>query len=113
MGVRPTNRSCTPAWNMHSEPELWVSTTQFVCGVNFHQCRAPPAAESDGFRLGPPPEDDDASAAAWDAYWGWDCCGPGGVCDRVYAHLGIAPASWTALKMLPAVRLSTLLMHPN
>ena len=27
--------------------------------------------------------------SAWDAYWGWDCAGPEGLCDRVYQHLRI------------------------
>lgn len=55
------------------------------------------------FAAGPPAGDDDAASAAWDAFWGWDCCAPGGLCERVYAHLGISDSSWPALKMLPAV----------
>lgn len=57
----------------------------------------------ENFAAGPPAGDGDAAAAAWDAFWGWDCCAPGGLCERVYAHLSIAESSWPALKMLPAV----------
>ena len=69
-----------------------------------YQRRAPPGADAEGFRAGPPAGQDEAAAAAWDRFWGWDCCGPGGLCERVYARLHVAPSSWTALKMLPAVR---------
>ena len=56
------------------------------------------------FSAGPPAGEDDAAAAAWDAFWGWDCCGPGGLCERVYGSLHIPRASWAGLKMLPAAR---------
>ncbi|KAL0054954.1 hypothetical protein WJX82_005086 [Trebouxia sp. C0006] len=39
--------------------------------------------------------------SAWDAYWGWDCAGPEGLCDRVYQHLRIPPGQWSGLKHLP------------
>lgn len=39
--------------------------------------------------------------SAWDAYWGWDCAGPQGLCERVYHHLNIPKSDWQALKHLP------------
>lgn len=39
--------------------------------------------------------------SAWDAFWGWDCAGPKGLCDRVYQHLQIPRAEWPGLKHLP------------
>lgn len=39
--------------------------------------------------------------SAWDAYWGWDCAGPHGLCDRVYNHLKIPQSQWSGLKHLP------------
>ncbi|KAA6418450.1 MAG: hypothetical protein FRX49_11610 [Trebouxia sp. A1-2] len=39
--------------------------------------------------------------SAWDAYWGWDCAGPEGLCDRVYQHLKIPRGQWSGLKHLP------------
>ena len=67
-------------------------------------CRALQGAEGEGYSTGPPAgEGGAADAAAWDCYWGWDCVGPGGLCERVFAHLGIARSSWAALKALPAV----------
>ncbi|CAL8463668.1 g3202 [Coccomyxa elongata] len=64
---------------------------------------APRGAETANFSAEPPAGEDDAASAAWDAFWGWDCCAPGGLCERVYAHLGISESSWPALKMLPAM----------
>ena len=66
--------------------------------------RAAPGAEAQGFSEGPPAGESEAAAAAWDLFWGWDCCAPGGLCERAYVRLGIARSSWTALKALPAVR---------
>lgn len=74
-------------------------------GAELHaQCRAAPGAEAQGYSEGPPAGESEAAAAAWDLFWGWDCCAPGGLCERVYARLGIARSSWTALKALPVVR---------
>ena len=67
------------------------------------ECRAPPGAEAANFSVGPPAGDSEAAAAAWDAYWGFDCVAQRGLCDAMYSHLGIAQSSWQALKMLPAV----------
>lgn len=39
--------------------------------------------------------------SAWDAYWGWDCAGPKGLCERIYQHLQIPTAEWPGLKHLP------------
>lgn len=39
--------------------------------------------------------------AAWDAYWGWDCAGPHGLCERVYQHLKLPQSDWQAVKHLP------------
>ena len=30
--------------------------------------------------------------------WGWDCCGPRGLLDRVYSGLDIPTRSWHGLK---------------
>lgn len=40
---------------------------------------------------------------AWDAFWGWDCCGPNGLLDRTYRQLGLPPRTWSGLKKLPEV----------
>ena len=66
-------------------------------------CRAPPGAEAANFSVGPPAGDSEAAAAAWDAYWGFDCVAQRGLCDAMYSHLGVAQSSWQALKMLPSV----------
>lgn len=42
-------------------------------------------------------------APAWDAFWGWDCCGPNGLLDRTYRQLGLPPRTWSGLKKLPEV----------
>ncbi len=68
--------------------------------------RAPRGAETANFAAGPPAGENDSASAAWDAFWGWDCCAPGGLCERLYAHLGISESSWPALKMLPAVSMT-------
>lgn len=39
--------------------------------------------------------------SAWDSYWGWDCAGPKGLCERVYQHLKIPTDQWSDLKHLP------------
>ena len=39
--------------------------------------------------------------SAWDSYWGWDCAGPKGLCERVYQHLHIPTGQWSGLKHLP------------
>ncbi|BDA42344.1 hypothetical protein COCOBI_03-2310 [Coccomyxa sp. Obi] len=43
------------------------------------------------------------SEAVWAAFWGWDCCGPGGILDRLYTALKIPERSWSGLKRLPEV----------
>lgn len=40
---------------------------------------------------------------AWDAFWGWDCCGPNGLLDRIYRQLDLPPRTWSGLKKLPEV----------
>lgn len=35
------------------------------------------------------------SEAVWAAFWGWDCCGPGGILDRLYTALKIPDRSWS------------------
>jgi hypothetical protein len=39
----------------------------------------------------------------WAAFWGWDCCGPGGLLERVYLSIGIPRRSWPGLVVLPEV----------
>ena len=39
--------------------------------------------------------------SAWHSYWGWDCAGPKGLCERVYQHLKIPTDQWSDLKHLP------------
>ena len=46
---------------------------------------------------------DSDSDAAWLERWGWDLCGPDGLCERVYGHLGMPSSAWPALKALPEV----------
>ena len=54
-------------------------------------------------------EDDDTlktrefSAAEWSAFWGWDCCGPEGILEQMYAALKVPAKSWPGLKRLPEV----------
>lgn len=49
------------------------------------------------------PQKRDFSAAEWSAFWGWDCCGPGGILEQMYAALKVAPKSWSGLKRMPEV----------
>ncbi|KAK9909726.1 hypothetical protein WJX75_006627 [Coccomyxa subellipsoidea] len=48
-------------------------------------------------------EHKEPSEAVWAAFWGWDCCGPAGVLDRLYGALKIPERSWSGLKRLPEV----------
>lgn len=50
------------------------------------RCREHAGAAQKEFLSESAPKLDDS---AWDAYWGWDCAGPEGLCDRVYQHLKI------------------------
>ena len=34
-------------------------------------------------------------------FWGWDCCGPNGLCPSVFRHLEIPQKSWTGLMKIP------------
>lgn len=43
----------------------------------------------------------EVAAAEWSAFWGWDCCGPGGILDHMYAALHVEPKLWPNLKQLP------------
>ena len=45
----------------------------------------------------------EVSAAEWSAFWGWDCCGPGGILEQMYAALKVPTKSWPGLKRLPEV----------
>ena len=45
----------------------------------------------------------EVAAAEWSAFWGWDCCGPGGILEQMYAALQVQPKSWPGLKRLPEV----------
>jgi len=57
----------------------------------------------------PPDEDDfdyealseEEREAAWAAFWGWDCYGPGGALERVYGGLGVPKRAWHGLKHTP------------
>jgi len=57
----------------------------------------------------PPDEDDfdyealseEEREAAWTAFWGWDCYGPGGALERVYGGLGVPKRAWHGLKHTP------------
>jgi hypothetical protein len=40
-------------------------------------------------------EHKEPSEAVWAAFWGWDCCGPAGVLDRLYGALKIPERSWS------------------
>lgn len=40
-------------------------------------------------------EHKEPSEAVWAAFWGWDCCGPAGVLDRLYSALKIPERSWS------------------
>lgn len=60
--------------------------------------REPSGAAQHKFLTESTPKLDDS---AWDAYWGWDCAGPHGLCDRVYNHLRIPQSQWSGLKHLP------------
>ena len=62
--------------------------------------RAPPGAELDNYASAAPAADSDA---AWLECWGWDLCGPDGLCERVYGHLGMPMNAWPALKALAEV----------
>ena len=61
-----------------------------------------------------PPDDDEVNLeglskdeltalndAAWEAFWGWDCCGPSGLLERVYSALGVSRRAWHGLKCCP------------
>lgn len=41
--------------------------------------------------------------AKWAAFWGWDCCGPQGLLERLYQALDIPERSWSGLKRMPGV----------
>ena len=73
--------------------------------------RAPPGAEAGGFTVGPPAGDSEATAVAWDAYWGFDCVAQRGLCSAIYSHLHIVDSSWQALKMLPSVSTPNFLSY--
>lgn len=47
------------------------------------------------------PQSADVAAAEWSAFWGWDCCGPNGILDNVYAALEVPQKAWPGLKRLP------------
>ena len=61
-------------------------------------------------RIWRPPDEDDFDyealseeerEAAWTAFWGWDCYGPGGALERVYGGLGVPKRAWHGLKHTP------------
>ena len=62
--------------------------------------REPQGSAHQDFLTDNAPKLDDS---AWDAYWGWDCAGPHGLCERVYQHLKVPQSNWQSLKHLPAV----------
>ena len=68
--------------------------------AGFRARRAPAGAEVNSFAGAGPADGDEP---AWLAAWGWDLCAPGGLCERVYQHLGLPPSGWPALKALPEV----------
>ncbi|KAK9817178.1 hypothetical protein WJX72_010703 [[Myrmecia] bisecta] len=47
--------------------------------------------------------DGDLDKAKSAAFWGWDCCGPGGLLERIFRALNIPERSWSGLKKLPEV----------
>ena len=61
-------------------------------------CREPQGSAQQQFLTEASPKLDDS---AWDAYWGWDCAGPKGLCERIYQHLKIPTGDWSGLKHLP------------
>ena len=61
-------------------------------------CREPQGTAQKEFITEASPSLDDS---AWDSYWGWDCAGPKGLCERVYQHLHIPTGQWSGLKHLP------------
>ena len=61
-------------------------------------CREPQGNAQQQFLSDINPKLDDS---AWDAYWGWDCAGPQGLCERVYQHFNIPSGKWSGLKHLP------------
>lgn len=75
------------AWVVHqeSDPELLF-------------CRKPQGTAQKEFMTEASPTLDDS---AWDSFWGWDCAGPKGLCERVYQHLKIPTGQWSDLKHLP------------
>ena len=60
-------------------------------------CRRPP--DEDDFDYNALSEEE--REAAWTAFWGWDCYGPGGALERVYGGLGIPKRAWHGLKHAP------------
>lgn len=76
--------------------------TSFPTPVCYEIRRRP--ADDDGDRHleglgGEVPAGGDGAAPA--AFWGWDCCGPQGLLERVYSSLGVPQRSWHGLKCCP------------
>ena len=65
-----------------------------------YACRA--ETELDTESRASDPIDKDGSTA-WSTFWGWDCCGPLGILERLYSSLGVPRRSWLGLKQLPEI----------
>jgi hypothetical protein len=54
-------------------------------------CRQPPEEDELPLAARSSEEMRALNDAAWQAFWGWDCCGPDGLLERVYKCVGPAP----------------------
>lgn len=73
-----------------------------------HKCLMVESLQPCESRCRQPPEEDDLpladrsseemralNDAAWQAFWGWDCCGPDGLLERLYKCAGASLHIWT------------------
>ena len=58
--------------------------------------RRPPETSAADPAQAPAPSEQQR-AAEWSAYWGYDCCGPGGIMEKLYRALSVPKRSWQVL----------------